>query len=546
MAASYAAQLRMVFAGLRSNPDLRRVQLAFAGFTAVEWATWIAMMVYAYDHGGATAAGLVALAQLAPAVVFAPYAGALGDRHPRARVLAAAYAAQAASMAATAVVLVAGGPPGLAYGGAVLVTLAVTVTRPTQAALLPELARSPDELTAANVIAGWAEATCVLIAPALAGVLLGVSGPGAVFGVCAAVAGLCVLAVAPLARRTPARSGLVLDDGLDHGSVRAGLTTLRDEPAARLLVGLLSAQFVAIGALDVLYVVLAVTTLSLGESWAGYLNAAFGAGGALAILVTSTLVGRPRLMPPMVAGIAAWAAALALLAAAPGAGAALALLAVAGLARTLVDTAGRTLLQRAAPPEVLARVFGVLEALQDAALAAGSLLVPVLVALGGAPLALVGVAALLPLMAVLTFRRLRTIDAHARVPVAELNLLRCMETFAGLPAPALEGLARSLHPQEVAAGEVLIRQGDLGEHYYAISGGTLDVSIDGRHVTTVGRGHGVGEIALLREVPRTASVTARTDAHVYALEKAPFVAAVTGHAPLEHVMDERLAALRRA
>jgi MFS family permease len=535
----YGRQVGVVLGALRSNPDLRRVMAAFGGFNAAEWSVWIAMLVYAYDHGGATASGLVALVQLVPAALFGPYAGALGDRHPRGTVLVAGYIGQALGFAATGGVLLAGGPPVAAYACAALATMAVTVTRPTQSALLPALARTPEELTAANVVAGWLESLSVLVAPALTGVLLGVSGPGAVFICCAGVAGLSALAVARLAGQPAVTVATDDDDG--DGALRAGIDTLRAEPAARLLVALLAAQFVAIGALDVIYVVLALDTLSLGASWAGYLNAAFGAGGVIGAAGTVALVGRRRLLPPLLIGIAGWAVALAVLAAVTTAGATLVLLATAGVARILVDVAGRTLLQRAAPPEVLARVFGVLEGLQDAGLAAGSLLAPLLVALGGAPAALVGLAALLPLVALATFRGLRTIDRRARVPVVELSLLRAMPIFAGLSAPTLEGLAAGMQSRALAAGEALIVQGDHGDAFHAIAGGELDVSVDGRLVRTVGRGDGVGEIALLRDVPRTASVVARIPSHVFSLGKAPFLAAVMGHAPVRALAAERLA-----
>jgi Cyclic nucleotide-binding domain/Major Facilitator Superfamily len=544
MRAGYWRQVAVVLAALRSNRDLRRVQFAFAGFTAGEWAVWIATLVYAYDHGGATAAGLVALAQLAPATVFGPYAGALGDRHPRGTVLFWGYVGQGGGFAAMALAVLAGAPPVVVYACAIWATLAVTITRPTQSALLPALARTPEELTASNVVAGWVEGITVLLAPAAAGVVLMVAGPGAVFAVFAGVIALSALATRPLIGR-PAVDARP-DDAVAGDSLAAGLATLKAEPAARLLVLLLAAQFVAIGALDVLYVVLAKDTLALGDAWAGYLNAAFGAGGALGIAATVTLIGRPRLMPALVLGIVAWAVSLAVLAAVPRAGTALLLLGTAGLARMLADVAGRTLLQRAAPPEVLARVFGVLEGLQDAALAAGSLLAPALVAAGGASLALIGTAAVLPLVALVAFRRLRHIDQKARIPVVELSLLRAMPIFAGLPAPALEGLAGSLNPRAVGVGEVLIRQGEIGEEFFAIAGGELDVDVDGLVVRTVSRGDGVGEIALVRDCPRTASVVARTEAHVFSLAKGPFLAAVSGHAPVHVLVEERLVESARA
>ena len=324
-----------------------------------------------------------------------------------------------------------------------------------------------------------------------------------------------------------------------------GPKLMRRDPQSRMLVMLLGAQCVALGALDVLYVELARGVLHRGGAWTGYLCGAAGAGGVLAVAFTAHLVGRPRLAGPLAVSIAVWSVAFIGLAAVPGVGAALALLLLAGGAEKTFDVTGRMLLQRVARSDALAGVFGLLEGFQMAGYAAGSLLAPALVALGGAPAAFLGVGAILPLIALLTGRRLLDIDRHATVPVVEIALLRSMPIFEALPPQTLEPLAGALEPLALAAGAEVIRQGEEGDLFYLIADGEVDVIASGRHVATLHRGDGFGEIALLNGVPRTATVTARTDVHLYTLERETFLVTLTGH-PASHRSAHELADRRLA
>jgi CRP-like cAMP-binding protein len=135
----------------------------------------------------------------------------------------------------------------------------------------------------------------------------------------------------------------------------------------------------------------------------------------------------------------------------------------------------------------------------------------------------------LPIIALASARTLLALDRETRVPIVEIGLLRSIDLFAQLPPPAVESLARALCPRRLEAGEVLIQQGDPGDNYYAVADGTVEISRDGVAIRTCTRGSGVGEIALLRSVPRTATVTALTETLVYVLDRASFLVAMTGH-----------------
>jgi nitrate/nitrite transporter NarK len=201
------------------------------------------MLVYAFDQGRTTPAGLVAVAQLIPATVFAPYGGVLADRGSPARVLVAGYLVQAAAMAAVAISLLSGGPPLISYACAALAATAATVPRPAQAALVPRLAHHPDELTAFNVISGWIESVCILVAPALTGVVLGLSSPGTVFAICAGVAlaaGLAVMALVPRTSGGTGGSESALRDTV--AEVVAGLRPVGEARSTRLLMLLLATE----------------------------------------------------------------------------------------------------------------------------------------------------------------------------------------------------------------------------------------------------------------------------------------------------------------
>jgi len=517
------------FGAVARNPALRRVQLAFLGFSLTEWGIWVAILVFAYGRGGASEVALVAVLQLAPAAVVAPLAASFGDRFPRERVLLAAYLLQAAAAAAIAATLLADAHVAIVYGLAAAANVSITLTRPVQAAILPSLSRTPAELTAANVAAGSIETLAILVGPAVAGVVLQALGPGPVFVGAAALslAGAVLVAGLP---RTLAPDRVAGASGM-RAVVRetvAGFTMLAREERPRSVVVLLGSAAILWGVLDVLLVVLAIDALSMGQSGVGFLNAAVGAGGIVGAIASAFLIGRARLAGPFGAGLLLWGGALAAVGLLPLPAVALLLLALAGMGRVVMDVAGRTLLQRVSPDALLSRVFGVLEGIHNASLAIGSIVAAALLAVAGTGGAFVAAGLALIGFTALSWRRLLRTDAAGTVRPRELAALMHVPFFAPLSGQALERLAAALIPVSVRAGSSIIVQGQLGDRFYIIGSGEVRIDVDGTPVRTLGPGDSFGEIALLHDIPRTASVSALIPVELLALDRHHFVETVTG------------------
>jgi MFS family permease len=533
---------------LVGNSALRRVLPAFFLFNTAEFGTWVAILIYAYERTGPVSVGVVALVQLVPAALLAPAAASLGDRYPRERVLAFGYAVQAIAMLTTAVAMLAEAPVLLVYAAATVAASSLVVTRPTQSALLPGLAASPEDLTAANAASGLIEGAGILAGPLMAAAILTSGTPGTVFIAAAVLLVIAALATMRL-RPVPPIAGIddsqPRDDDEEDRGVLAGLRIIVADRDARLVVGLLTVRMLMIGAADVLFVLLALDLLGTGEPGAGILAGALGAGAILGGAATFTIVGRSRLAAVAAAGALAWGIGLAVIGLTASAILAPLLVVLGGAGLAIVDIAGRTMLQRSIRDEVLARVFGLQEGLAMAGLAAGSVLVPVLVAAGNVVFAVLVVAATLPVIVAVRWRGLTDVDRRAVVPVRELALLRRNPIFRPLPAPQLEAVARRCVWVTTPSGVELIRQGEPGDRFYVLAAGRLRVLHDGvflRELSTPGEG--VGEIALLRGVPRTATVTTTADSTLLAIDRAPFLTAVTGHPDASAAAEREVA--RRA
>ncbi|HET9323119.1 MAG TPA: MFS transporter [Gaiellaceae bacterium] len=532
------------FAQVFRNPSIRRIEGAWAVSIMAHWAYGIALAVYAYGNGGAAAVGLIGLVRFLPSAAASPFAAVLGDRYRRERVMVTADLVRSTLLATTTAVVIMDGSPVLVYLLAGLVAVAYSAVRPAQAALLPTLARSPQELTAANVTSSTIESLGIFGGPAIGGILLAATSEQVVFGACAAAFLLSATLVSrvrvetePEPRERP--QGVWRE-------FTAGFAMLFRERGLRVLVLLLVSQTLVAGALNVLIVVTALELLDLGERGVGFLNSAVGIGGLVGAVVTAALIGR-RLSSNFVIGIFLWGIPIALIGVFPEPGAALLFLALVGLGNTLVDVSAFTLLQRAVPDEVLARVFGAVQSLWVATIGIGAILAPLLIAAVGVRGALLVTGALLPVLATLARRRVAELD-EVPVPERELALLRAIDLFAPLPQPTLESLAQALHPVRLAPGEEIFRQGDIGDRYYVVAEGEVEIVVDGRVARVTEPGGYFGEIALLRDVPRTATVRAKTDVVLEALDRDDFIAAVTGHAASAETADSviatRLASLR--
>ncbi len=533
-----------------SNAGLRRLNLAFAGSAIGDWAYATAIVVWAYDVGGVAAVGIWGTVRLLLMTVTTPFASTLVDRFPRKAVMVTSDLTRAVLVIVGAALIWIDAPVLIVYVLATVAALVGTPFRPAVAAVLPRLVDSPEELTATNGTLSTLESLAFFAGPALGGVLLTVTEVPIVI----LFNGLTFLWSAALVSRinlpseveeaevTMGEDRLALDEtsGSFVDEVTAGFREIWQHPDLRLVSLVYCAQTVVAGASIVFTVAVAVETTSFGADGVGYLNSMLGVGAIVGGFLAIARASSQRLASDFGIGVLLWAMPLLLIAIWPQAWAAFAAMFVIGVANPVVDVNASTILQRLAPDEVLGRVFGALETVLIGSMALGSIAMPLLIAVLGlnwalAVLALLVVALVLPLMV-----RLRHLDITLRPPEG-LDLLRELALFAPLELKSLELVARRLVRIELPASSVIIREGDEGDRFFVIESGRATVTHRGERLSGMGPGDPFGEIALLRDVPRTATVTADEPIVLFALDRQPFLNAVTGNSEVNNRADDLIA-----
>ncbi len=538
---------------LRNGPLTRLLVGEFVSSIG-DWLYLVAILILVYQvTEDPFILGLVGAARVLPYLFLSIPAGIVADRFDRRLVLLSTDVARGLLMLVIAAVVFVGGPVWVVIALAIGGTCFATFFGPAIGAYLPNLVEDEEQLGPANSAWSTLDNLAFMVGPAVAGILIAIGGLVVAFLLNAASFAVIAVVLWGLPRNRPAADGAPVDAG-------AAVAAAPVAPALgrAVLVPIIGLSIIDVvgsvagGGLSVMTVVIATTDLGGGEEATGFLNAGIGLGGFIGALLAGALVLRPSLVPVLVGGSLVLAVGLAGLGYAPELGVAIVAIAVASIGGLLVEVTSTTIFQRVVPDAVRGRTLGILGTISTVAFAAGSFLLPVAsgkVGTGAVLLATaiaVAVAGIVgALLAAPAARRPAGSTADVRV-----NRLADLPLFAGVPAAALEAVAVRLASVRVAAGEVVIRQGDDPDRFYLIEEGSFDVTqlaqpqaaaAAAEHLRTMGPGEVFGEIGLLRGVPRTATVTAATDASLLALDGADFLELVNA-GPL---VRPRLLDLRR-
>ena len=530
----------------RSRP-IRLLLFAWFLSYAGDLAAFTAASVYVYDAGGAAYVGLLGLLKALPGALLVPLVGSWSDRVRRERLLMTSVALRALLLGAAAAVMTGG-----AQAILVLVLVGIeaglaSVFRQVQAALLPWLARTPDELTHANTAVSVIQSAAMLSGPAVAAGLLAASTPQAAMlaaGGLTAIAAVVLVGVRPLSSMKPARGAGLLKQlrldmaaGFEAGVRRRGVVPLVI-PAA--------AQTFARGVLSVLTVTIALNLFDLGPAGVGWLTAALGVGGVLTGPIAAVLVRGQRVARCFAAGVAGWGVPMILLAFAHARYWPYLMFGLIGVANVFDDAGVYSALQQVIPSRLIGRALGMRRAVLLLSMGLGSIVAPLLIDAWGARGALITTGLLLVAIVALSVPSLTTIDHRISEPGPDLALLRQVSFFGPLPFAIVEHLASELHSATYEPGDVIIQDGQPGERFYMIADGRARACKDGKELRQMGAGESFGEIALLRQVPRTATVIATSRLQARTLTREEFLAAVTGNAASAEGADEVVSARLQA
>jgi Major Facilitator Superfamily/Cyclic nucleotide-binding domain len=512
------------------NPAIIRLVVGHFAAVVAEWAAVIGVLVQVFDHHGTRATGLASIAMLAAALIVAPFAGMLVDSRQPQRVRLVGVITQTAGFGVAALAAFADLPAAVVVAAAMVSVGAITTLRPSGAVLMPAHVRSSNELVVGNLWIWYAESFSVLGGPLMATLLLAVGGPAAVLTGCAGAALVgVVLTLFDMAVDPPPSAAETASSARRPGRrMLSSWRSLRGRPGLTSVLAVVWAQYVMIGALDFVLVVLARTELDLGDSGPGVLTTAFGAGAVASVVGASFVARRARLAPVLVVALGLVSVAFVTFGLALTVTVALVVLPLLGVSRSMLDGASRMLLQRSAGPDALGSVFAVRELCSSSGLIAGSVFALAALEVGDAELVLISLGAFFGLVLAIAARGLRLADDSADLPVVEMSLLRRLPMFAALPPISLEAVARAASIVAVQRGTEVITQGAPGDLFYAVIDGAFDVEMSGAHIRTAERLAFFGEVALLADVPRTATVTATTAGSLLTVDRVNFLIAVTG------------------
>jgi MFS family permease len=522
----------------RSRP-IRLLLVAWGLSYAGDLAAFTAASVYVYRVGGVAYVGLLGLLKALPGALLVPLVASWSDRVRRERLLAVSVALRALLLGAAAAVMTGGAEAVLVLVLVGLEAGLASVFRQVQAALLPWLARTPDELTHVNTAVGVTQSAAMLGGPAIAAGLLAVSTPqAAMLAACGltGVAAAVLVGVRPLSAQRPVRAVRWLKQlRLDMATgFEAGIRRSRVLP----LVIPAAAQTFARGVLSVLTVSIALNLFGLGPAAVGWLTAAFGAGGVLAGPVAAMLVRGQKVARCFAAGVAGWGVPMILLAFAHARYWPYLMFGLIGAANVFDDAGVYSALQQVIPCRLIGRALGMRRAVLLLSMGLGSIVAPLLIHAWGARGALIATGVLLVVIVVLSVPSLTAIDHTIAAPGPGLALLRQVSFFGPLPFAIVEHLASELRSATYEPGDVIIEDGEPGERFYMIADGRARVCKDGKELRRMGAGESFGEIALLRQVPRTATVIAMNRLEAKTLTREEFLAAVTGNAASAEGADE--------
>ncbi len=504
---------------------VRGLQAVGFVFSIAEVTAWITVLVVAFDRGGAGAAGLAVVVQLVPTALMAPVVTAAGDRFPRHLVLAVGFAVLASSATGIAVSLASSADLWVVLLLAAVYTVALESTPATVASLLVRHARTPLQLMQWNVAQSSAQTTGSLVGPLLTSVMLVVAGPSWVFALLAVT---CTLTAVGIAVRLPPDDRTTSTTGLRTvlRASAAGITYAATTPGPRRVIAFIAAAGFLIGSFDVFFVAVAFDELGRAGSTVAMLSAGFAAGGLTASAVmrrrstwglsTATAAGALLLSLPLIPlGHVAHLAT------------ALVLVGILGAGNALVEICGYTMLQRSSSESMTSRVFGILRSWFFLASSVGAAIAGYLVTRNdlSSLLAWIGATfAVILSIGAITLRRVAT--RSTAVDAVALEPLRTVEFLDHLPLPTLEELAAGLEVRHVDADCTVIAEGDEGTEFFVLVEGAAEISRNNVVVETVAAPCSFGEVALLHECVRTATVTTTQPSRLLVIERSDFLAAI--------------------